>query len=166
MLLVAQVKRYNQGVMEHMVDSLDETMRLAVWLGGQLRGGEVLELVGDVGSGKTTFTKGLARGLGVDDDVQSPSFTISRVYVARDGLELHHYDLYRLAEPGIMQYDIAESVQYPKVVTVIEWGETVSGLLPKNRIRLDFHSGELETERRIVLHTEDTKLEEAYATWH
>lgn len=166
MLLVALVKRYNQGVMEHTVASLDETLRLASWLGEQCRGGEVLELVGDVGSGKTTFTKGLARGLGVDDDVQSPSFTISRVYTARDGLELHHYDLYRLSEPGIMQYDIAESVHDPKVVTVIEWGETVSGILPENRIRIEFYSGVQETTRTIALFTNDKTLKEAYAAWH
>lgn len=166
MLLVALVKRYNQGVMEHTVASLDETLRLASWLGEQFTGGEVLELVGDVGSGKTTFTKGLARGLGVDDDVQSPSFTISRVYSARDGLELHHYDLYRLSEPGIMQYDIAESVRDPKVVIVIEWGETVRGILPENRIRIEFYSGARETTRTIKLFTNDKTLKEAYAAWH
>ena len=166
MLLVALVKRYNQGVMEHTVASLDETLRLASWLGEQCRGGEVLELVGDVGSGKTTFTKGLATGLGVTDDVQSPSFTISRVYAARNGLELHHYDLYRLLEPGIMQYDIAESVHDPKVVTVIEWGETVRGILPENRIRIEFHSGAEETTRTITLFTNNKTLKEAYAAWY
>lgn len=166
MLLVARAKRYNQGVMEHIVHSLDETLRLAAWLGDNLAGGEVLELVGDVGSGKTTFTKGLAKGLGVNDDVQSPSFTISRVYVARDGLELHHYDLYRLPEPGIMKYDIAESVHDPKVITVIEWGETVKGILPDSRIRIEFQSAADEDARKILLRTNDKKLEEAYAAWH
>jgi len=152
--------------MEHVLQSLEETSRLAASLGKCLKGGEVLELVGDIGSGKTTFTKGLAAGLGVDDDVQSPSFTISRVYSARDDLELHHYDLYRLVEPGIVQYDIAESVADPKVVTVIEWGETVKGILPKNRSTITFYYGEAETERRIKLETDDADLKEAYATWN
>lgn len=165
MLLVALMRRYNQGVMEHTVNSLAETLRLASWFGQQCKGGEVLELVGDVGSGKTTFTKGLAKGLGVNDDVQSPSFTISRVYAARDGLELHHYDLYRLPEPGIMQYDIAESVHDPRVVTVIEWGETVRGILPDARIRIEFQSVADEDARKILLSAKDKSIEEAYAAW-
>jgi tRNA threonylcarbamoyladenosine biosynthesis protein TsaE len=151
--------------MEHVVRTLEEMGRLAASLGERLKGGEVLELVGDIGSGKTTFTKGLAIGLAVDDDVQSPSFTISRVYSARDGLELHHYDLYRLAEPGIVQYDIAESVGNAKVVTVIEWGETVKGILPKNRTTITFRYGETETERLVELQTDNNDLKEAYATW-
>lgn len=151
--------------MERIVHSLEEMNRLASRLGRCLKGGEVLELVGDVGTGKTTFTKGFAEGLGVTDDVQSPSFTISRVYRARDGLELHHYDLYRLAEPGIVQYDVAESVNDPKVVTVIEWGETVQGILPQDRTVLHFDYGEAETERRVELQTTNSELEEAYAAW-
>lgn len=151
--------------MERRVQSLEEMNRLAAQTGGHLRGGEVIELTGDVGTGKTTFTKGLAEGLEVTDDVQSPSFTISRVYKARDGLELHHYDLYRLVEPGIIQYDVAESVNDPKVVTVIEWGETVQGVLPKSRTIIAFRYGETKTERRVELQTTDNELEELYATW-
>lgn len=134
-------------------------------MGAILRGGDVLELVGDVGTGKTTFTKGLAEGLGVRDDVQSPSFTISRVYKTTSRLELHHYDLYRLAEPGIIQYDVAESVTDPNVVTVIEWGETVRGILPEQRIFLAFGYGEAEAERTIELRASSMKQEKRYATW-
>lgn len=148
--------------MKYTIHSLEEMNRLASGLGECCIGGEVLELVGDVGTGKTTFTKGLAKGLGVTDDVQSPSFTISRVYVARDGLELHHYDLYRLSEPGIAQYDIAESVRDPKAVTVIEWGETVHGVLPADRVVIDFRYGDAETERHIELHTKNPKFMEGY----
>ncbi len=149
--------------MERTIHSLEEMNRLAASLGGSCAGGEVVELIGDVGAGKTTFTKGFAEGLGVTDDVQSPSFTISRVYAARDGLELHHYDLYRLTEPGIVQYDVAESVQDSKVVTVIEWGGTVQGVLPAGRTTITFSYGEAETERHVKLQTDDTRLKEAYA---
>lgn len=100
-------------------------------VGSRLQGGEVIELIGDVGAGKTTFTKGLGKGLKIDEDVQSPSFTISRVYSARDGVELHHYDFYRLDDAGVMQYELAESINNPQVVTVIEWAETVHNVLPK-----------------------------------
>jgi tRNA threonylcarbamoyladenosine biosynthesis protein TsaE len=109
-------------------------------IGLKLRGGEVLELIGDVGAGKTTFVKGLALGLGIEDDVQSPSFTISRVYDGRDGLTLNHYDFYRLADAGIMKMEIAESIAMPKNITVVEWGESVRDVLPieKITVKIDY----------------------------
>ena len=151
--------------MELVFTSIDETMDFARLLGSRLKGGEVLELIGDVGAGKTTFTKGLGVGLGVDDDIQSPSFTISRTYEARDGLTLHHYDFYRLPDPGIMQYYLEEAVGDPKAVTVIEWAQTVSDMLPTNRVVLQFTSGNNE-ERRVTLLSKVSGVEEAYATWN
>lgn len=118
-------------------------------LGELLRGGEVLELVGDVGAGKTTLVKGIGQGLGIDEDIQSPSFTISRVYQARDGLELHHYDFYRLANAGIMSYELEESVSNPSVVTVIEWAQTVQDVLPESGGRITI-SYTPEGEGRIL----------------
>lgn len=105
-------------------------------LGGLLTGGEVIELIGDVGAGKTTLVKGVGRGLRVDDDVQSPSFTISRIYGARDGLKLHHYDFYRLHDAGVMAYELSESIADPKAITIIEWADTVQAVLPAERISL------------------------------
>ena len=99
-----------------------------------LRGGEIIELIGDVGAGKTTFVKGLAQGLKITDDVQSPSFTLSRIYAARDDLTLSHYDFYRLADAGIMSLEIAESVDDARNITVVEWGESVREVLPRSRI--------------------------------
>lgn len=99
-------------------------------IGAQLKGGEVFELVGDVGAGKTTFVKGLARGLNIAEEVQSPSFTISRQYEGRDDLQLVHYDFYRLNDPGIMAIEVAEMVNDPYTVTVIEWADIVEGVLP------------------------------------
>ncbi|MDR1300707.1 MAG: tRNA (adenosine(37)-N6)-threonylcarbamoyltransferase complex ATPase subunit type 1 TsaE [Candidatus Nomurabacteria bacterium] len=111
-----------------------EMRKLGAKIGAELRGGEVFELVGDVGAGKTTFVKGLAQGLEVDDDVQSSSFTINRNYQGRDGLTLSHYDFYRLADAGIMSLEIAESLSEPKNIVVVEWGESVRDVLPKERI--------------------------------
>lgn len=94
----------------------------------------VIELVGDVGAGKTTFTRGLAKGLGVKEDVTSPSFTISKRYhFKKDGKDctLVHYDFYRLPDPGIMREEIAETMSDPNSLVVIEWGESVANLLPK-----------------------------------
>lgn len=111
-----------------------EMMTIGRRLGELFRGGEVVELIGDVGAGKTTLTKGIGQGLQVDDDVQSPSFTISRVYGARDGLELHHYDFYRLKDAGVMQYELAESIGDTNAVTVVEWADTVQDVLPTERV--------------------------------
>ena len=115
------------------VTNESEMMAIGRKLGEAFRGGEVIELIGDVGAGKTTLVKGIGQGLRVDDDVQSPSFTISRVYAARDRLELHHYDFYRLSDAGVMQYELAESIGEPRAITVVEWAGTVQDVLPVDR---------------------------------
>lgn len=119
-------------------------------VGGLLRGGEVIELIGDVGAGKTTLTKGLALGLGIDEDIQSPSFTISRVYNARDGLRLAHYDFYRLHDPGIMAEELREMVADPRVVVVVEWADIASGVLPDDRLTVRL-SPLAETSRKMEI---------------
>lgn len=113
-------------------------------------GGEVLELIGDVGAGKTTLAKGLAAGLGVDEDVQSPTFTISRVYDARNGLRMAHYDFYRLGEAGLMSDELSEVVRDPHTVTLIEWAGVVEKTLPVDRLTLNFVSP-TESTRRIIV---------------
>lgn len=121
--------------MESVIIPNDESMRaLGVKIGAALHGGEVFELIGDVGAGKTTFVKGLAAGLAIDDDVQSPSFTINRRYKGRDELILSHYDFYRLNDAGIMDMEVAESLSEPGTITVVEWGESIKDVLPSSRI--------------------------------
>jgi tRNA threonylcarbamoyladenosine biosynthesis protein TsaE len=88
-----------------------------------------IELVGDVGAGKTTITKGIAKGLGVSDEVTSPSFMISKQY-GYPGGKLVHYDFYRLADPGIMSEDLIENLADEKTVTIVEWADSVADLLP------------------------------------
>ena len=119
-------------------------------IGAALRGGEVLELIGDVGTGKTTLTKGLAEGLAISEPVQSPTFTISRVYAARDGLHLHHYDFYRLGEAGIMAEDVNEVMHDPAAVTVIEWSGAVSDVLPADRLQISIQATD-ENERNVTV---------------
>jgi tRNA threonylcarbamoyladenosine biosynthesis protein TsaE len=127
-----------------------QTRDLGEKLGKLLRGGETIELSGDVGAGKTTFVKGVARGLHIDDDVQSPSFTISRVYDARDNLQLAHYDFYRLNDAGIMAGELAETTADPATVTIIEWADIVEGVLPVNRISIAF-TAPTETSRQLTI---------------
>jgi len=128
--------------------SREETQLLAEAIGRVLKGGEVFELVSDIGGGKTTFTKGLAKGLGVTDTVQSPTFTISRIYKGRDNMELHHFDFYRLTEPGVIPAALAESMAQTGVVVVIEWGEMVYELLPPGRAKIRLSSAG-DTSRRF-----------------
>ena len=126
------------------------TKDLAEKIGAALKGGEVFQLVGDVGAGKTTFVKGLAKGLSIDDEVQSPSFTISRVYEARDDIQLVHYDFYRLTDAGIMANELSEMVNDPKTVTVIEWADIVEGVLPESHYTISFESPS-EANRSITI---------------
>ena len=121
--------------MAHISNEL-EMMAFGARIGALLRGGEVLELIGDVGAGKTTFVKGIAQGLDIDEDIQSPSFTISRTYDARDQLRLAHYDFYRLDDAGIMKAELLESAHDSSVITVIEWADIASDVLPKERLTL------------------------------
>lgn len=116
-------------------------------IGRSVSGGEVLELVGDIGAGKTTLTKGIARALGINEPVQSPTFTISRVYDSPKGLRLAHYDFYRLGEAGIMGDEIREAMDDDSVV-VVEWAGTVDDDLPKDRLVVKITT--ISEEERLV----------------
>ncbi len=96
----------------------------------------VIELIGDVGAGKTTLTRGIAEGLGVSEPVTSPSFTISKRYNF-DGGVLVHYDFYRLADPGIMRDEIAETLQDKQAIVVVEWGGSIADLLPEEHVKIE-----------------------------
>lgn len=115
--------------------SLENTAKLAASLGARLRGGEVIELVSDLGGGKTAFVRGLAAGMGSSDKVRSPSFTISNVYAAGD-LTLYHFDFYRLNDAGIVANELAEVVDDPKAVVAVEWASIVEDVLPAERLTI------------------------------
>lgn len=119
-------------------------------IGKLLRGGELIELVGDVGAGKTTLTKGIAAGLSIDEDVQSPSFTISRLYEARDNLRLAHYDFYRLSDAGIMAHELSEAVDDPAMITVVEWADAIQHVLPSERLQIHLTSPSID-DRHVEL---------------
>lgn len=130
---------------KHTADCADAaaTEKFGEHLGKQLQGGEIIELVGDVGSGKTTFMRGLARGLDSSDHVTSPTFTLSQIYNGR--LTLHHLDLYRLQQAGLVTHQLAELLEEnPKAVFAVEWADSIAGILPDERIVIQFliQSGE------------------------
>ena len=99
----------------------------------------VIELIGDVGAGKTTFTRGLARGLGIEEPITSPRFTISKRYRIPDTDHfLVHYDFYRLPDPGLMMDDLAEAIADTHNLVVLEWADSVKGLLPEHHQTISF----------------------------
>jgi tRNA threonylcarbamoyladenosine biosynthesis protein TsaE len=112
--------------------SAEETMAFAEKLGSILKKGDVLTLAGDLGAGKTTFTKGLAKGLGITRTVNSPTFTIIKEYKGR--LPLYHMDVYRLEESdvdlGFEEYFSGEGV------CVVEWATFIKEYLPDERLEL------------------------------
>ena len=128
--------------------SSEEKMReLGAAIGRAVSGGEVLELVGDIGAGKTTLTKGIAQALEINEPVQSPTFTISRVYDSPRGLSLVHYDFYRLGNAGIMSEEIREVADSNSVV-VVEWAGAVDDALPSDRLVIKITA--ISEEGRLV----------------
>lgn len=107
-----------------------------------------VELIGDLGAGKTTFVQGLAAGLGSTSQVTSPTFTINRSYTLNDGRRLEHFDLYRLGEMGVMGEELAEALTDHTAVTAIEWPQQSANLLPADRLVINFVTTG-ESERQI-----------------
>lgn len=129
--------------------SSEETETLGAKIGANLRGGEVIELVSDLGGGKTTFTRGLVRGAGSTDRVASPTFTISREYRAPH-FAIEHFDFYRLGEAGIVADELQEYLGDPAFVTIVEWGDVVQNVLPANRITIHIQL-QAEEQRAITV---------------
>ncbi|MCR4650116.1 MAG: tRNA (adenosine(37)-N6)-threonylcarbamoyltransferase complex ATPase subunit type 1 TsaE [Lachnospiraceae bacterium] len=111
--------------------SEQDTYELGYSLGREAVAGQIITLEGDLGVGKTVFTKGFAAGLGVEEYVNSPTFTIMQTY--EDGrLPLYHFDVYRISDPEEM-YEIGfEEFIYGNGVSLIEWAGLISEILPKD----------------------------------
>lgn len=111
--------------------SADETFSLGINIGRKAKAGQVITLVGDLGVGKTVFTKGLARGLGITEPVSSPTFTIVQEY--REGrLPLYHFDVYRIGDLEEMEEIGYEDYFYGDGVCLVEWANLIEELIPEN----------------------------------
>lgn len=131
---------------EIITSSPEETKGLAEKLGRLAMEGDVLTLEGDLGAGKTTFTQGLAKGLGVTRVVNSPTFTIIKEYEGR--IPLYHMDVYRLEES---EEDLGwDDYFYGPGVTVVEWAHFIQAFLPEQMLHIRLYHEEEQT-RRIVL---------------
>lgn len=114
--------------------SLDETHTFAKELGSQLRGGEIIQLIGDIGAGKTTFVRGLAEGIGSVDHVSSPTFTVCNIYKGR--IDMYHCDFYRLNDDKLIEKEIAELIDGESVL-VLEWADKLAVIKQLDQMIVD-----------------------------
>ena len=117
-----------EGIFE--VNSAEETFKLGEEFAKVSKPGTVIALIGDLGVGKTVFTKGVARGLGITDNVTSPTFTILESYY--DGkMPLHHFDVYRIGDAEEMEEVGFDDCVYSEGITIIEWAGIIEEIIPK-----------------------------------
>lgn len=129
--------------------SAKETQEFAKEFAKKIRSGTILTLYGDLGSGKTTFTQGLAEGLGVKERIISPTFIIVRNYESKN---FYHIDLYRIeTEKDLEGLGVEDILNDKKNFVVIEWAEKLGDLLPDRRIDIRFEHVD-ENKRRIIIH--------------
>ncbi len=137
---------------EIITKSVEETFAWAEDLGKSATRGSVFALQGELGSGKTIVAKGIAKGLGIDDDVTSPTFLLVEIY--ENSIPLYHFDLYRIESAN--EFDELNFEEYWEGdgVSVIEWAEKAGDRLPDNTVRIDIQWID-ENERRIILENPD-----------
>lgn len=136
--------------LEVITNSPEETIAVAEKIGRLLCGGEVIAYKGDLGAGKTTFTKGLAKGMGLNADVTSPTFAIVNEYRGENKPTLYHFDMYRIADEDELYatgfYDYLDEQN----VLAIEWSENIADSLPEDTITVDIENLG-DTKRKITV---------------
>lgn len=131
------------------IESVEKMQSFGEKLGSMLKGGEVITLNGDLGAGKTELSKAIAKGLGIEDHITSPTFTIVNEYEGR--LKLFHFDVYRLSSAEEM-YELGyEEYFYSDGVSLIEWAELIREVLPEERLEIFIFQTERENERELEL---------------
>lgn len=136
--------------------TVNDTLSLAKKVGSKLKGGEIIELIGDLGSGKTTFVTGLVEGTGSKDTVSSPTFMIKKEYVAKD-LIIYHFDFYRLDKSDLIVHELEDIISQPNSVVVIEWPKVIKLPNMGSRIIFEFDYEE-DINKRIIKINYDSKL--------
>ncbi|AXF57396.1 tRNA (adenosine(37)-N6)-threonylcarbamoyltransferase complex ATPase subunit type 1 TsaE [Salicibibacter kimchii] len=138
--------------------STEETMRIAERFGQEAGAGDLFALDGDLGAGKTHFSKGLAKGLGIKAMVNSPTFTILKVYNGR--LPFYHIDAYRLDENEEEELGLDEYMDGGGV-TVVEWAGNIQTQLPNRRVTITFKRTN-EQERELIVCTDSPRFEQIF----
>ena len=127
--------------------SEEETIELAQNIESEKFPNMIICLMGDLGSGKTVFTKGFANALGIDENITSPTFNIIKEYTSGE-MPLYHMDVYRL--DGKMNGLDIEEYYTKKGVTIIEWADMIPDLLPDKRLDIKFRSSSEDEDKRII----------------
>ena len=139
------------------IASEKETERIGEAIGRAAEPGTVVALIGDLGTGKTTLTKSIARGLGVTETVTSPTFNIIREYKS-GRIPLYHFDVYRIGDPDEMFELGYEEYFYGDGICVVEWADIIEELLPEDAVIIRIERGASEEEREYRIESEDGKL--------
>lgn len=127
-----------------------ETRALASALAELARAGDLLLLSGDLGAGKTAFAQGFGKGLGIDEPITSPTFTLAREYQG-ERLRLHHLDVYRMeAMAEVFDVDLPELLD-DEAVVLVEWGDAIAAAVPVDYLEIQLHLGDSDDERRVEL---------------
>lgn len=138
-----------------LTENPEQTKELAKLLAGEIRGGEIICLSGDLGAGKTTFTQGLLEGLGVEGPYTSPTFALMKEYsiskseILRD-LNIHHIDAYRIEENDLINLGWQDFAGKENTVTIVEWAERIENIIPAGSLWMDFKWVN-ENEREITI---------------
>lgn len=128
--------------------STDDTERIGEQIAKKLCGNEIIALFGGLGMGKTAFTRGLCRGLGVNDGVSSPTFALVNEYHGKHNI--YHFDMYRVTSWDDL-YSTGFFDYLDKGILVIEWSENIEGALPENAIRINISKGNSDDERTFEI---------------
>ena len=139
------------------IASEKETERIGEAIGQAAEAGTVVALIGDLGTGKTTLTKSIAKGLGVTETVTSPTFNIIREYKS-GRIPLYHFDVYRIGDPDGMFELGYEEYFYGDGICVVEWADIIEELLPEDAVIIRIERGADEEEREYRIESEDGKL--------
>ena len=134
------------------VNSIDETTKLGLSLGKLVNSGDIICLTGDLGTGKTHITKGIARGLGIDEMITSPTFNIVNEYTT-GRLKLNHFDVYRVSDPDEIYAIGFDDYIFSDAVSIIEWANYIEEILPRDFLHINISKDLAKNEnyRKITL---------------
>lgn len=122
--------------MKFLSHSEEETFLIAKNFANRLKSGDIIALSGDLGAGKTAFTKGIANGLGCTDNVSSPTFTLVNEYPGTEYM-LYHFDVYRLSNITSENCDWIDEYLFSDGICIIEWADNLMDILPENHIKIN-----------------------------
>ncbi len=127
----------------------NDTINFACKLANYLQNGDIIILSGDLGSGKTKFTQGILKFFSLDTEISSPTFTIVNEYNAPNNTNIYHFDVYRLADIDEF-YALGGDEYFDNGICIIEWGELIESILPKNYLKIVFERDFNNTDKRIL----------------